>query len=296
VEGTDVAIKGRVGLLQGAGAHGTWLASGSEVTVRSGSARIWLDEGGTIDVCGPASFTALKSGGSLTLAISSGRVRVAVDNSLPVTIYSPFIVVTPLAIGGGPRETVVGLEAGGAMCVWAARGAVRLEHQFTSEALLVPQAGEFFLFDGLLEPLRQASRSCDCQATVPREQLRLAGRLVEVSAPASTQPEPEKTEKPRPAPPEKPSWTVVMPPLTFDASLPEPAAGPSPETILLVREIRVQPELVLEGCVESRRPQPSRGGRLQEVRHFGAAPQVKSGGLLGALKGFFARLFGRRKS
>ena len=41
-----------------------------------------------------------------------------------------------------------------------------------------------------------------------------------------------------------------MPPLTFDANAPAPQPEPNPEMILLVRQVRVEPELVWTGRVE----------------------------------------------
>src|SRR6185436_13922994 len=47
---------------------------------------------------------------------------------------------------------------------------------------------------------------------------------------------------------------VYMPPLTFDSAAPEPPAAPDPQTIVLLREARVQPEVVFRGHVEEAAP------------------------------------------
>jgi hypothetical protein len=73
LDGEDVAVKGQISLVREGTRNSTLLASGSEVTVRSGFARIRLEEGGEVGVCGPASFSVHNSGGSLTLALNYGR-------------------------------------------------------------------------------------------------------------------------------------------------------------------------------------------------------------------------------
>ncbi len=47
-----------------------------------------------------------------------------------------------------------------------------------------------------------------------------------------------------------------MPPLVFDASSPAPPPEPSPEMIQLVREVRVTPDVVFTGRVESASNEP----------------------------------------
>ena len=44
-------------------------------------------------------------------------------------------------------------------------------------------------------------------------------------------------------------YTVIMPPLSFNANSPEAPAGPSPDTILLVREVRLRPAAEFRGHV-----------------------------------------------
>ena len=58
----------------------TVLRSGSDVHVKAGQARIELIEGGHITICGPAHFSVLKSGGSLTLALDTGTIHACPAN------------------------------------------------------------------------------------------------------------------------------------------------------------------------------------------------------------------------
>ena len=73
---------------------------------------------------------------------------------------------------------------------------------------------------------------------------------VELSVPAAAKnasAQPPRAPKPQPAANpnapgiDEPIWTAVMPPLRYSAGSPAPPPAPSPQTILLVREVRVQP-------------------------------------------------------
>jgi hypothetical protein len=73
---------------------------------------------------------------------------------------------------------------------------------------------------------------------------------VELSVPAAAKnaaaqppraPKPQAAVTPNAPPADEPVWTAVMPPLRYTAGQPAPPPAPSPQTILLVREVRVQP-------------------------------------------------------
>jgi hypothetical protein len=247
------------------------LDSGSEVDLGAEYALIELVTGGEIHACGPANFRVLKSGAAVTVAVNSGRLRAKLDGSTPVIFYTPFVTAQPIAIGGDPREVIVGLEAGGAMCVQAARGALRLENQFTGETLVVPQAGEFFLRDGQLLAARQSLPACTCEEPAQPHRVQLArtnreGTSVSASGaeprqvptiplrlvrPVPREPAPEPAAVPQ-IPGGEPVWTVVMPPLRFDAAEPEPPPETEPQVAILIREVRVQPALIFRGQVDTR--------------------------------------------
>jgi len=299
LEGGDVAVRGPSTTLRQDGRNVTVLFGGSEVTVRSGYARILLTEGGEIGVCGPAQFSLLKSGGSLTIALSSGRLHARVDAALPFSFYTPLLVAAPLAIGRGAREAVFGIETSGAACVLAARGAVRLEQQFTGHTLVVPERAEVVLTDGQLDSLREARGICRCDAPIASAPAPAAPRQPDVAvATAKAAPENKDSEKkPEPKPParEEPVWKVVMPPLTFDAAAASPPPEPSPETILLVREVRVRPSVIFTGRVEPPAPKAERAKAEPKPETPSAAPAEKpKRGVFASIGRFFGRLFGKK--
>ncbi len=297
VFGDDIAVKGALNVEVENGRSTMVLGSGSEVLVRSGQARLELAEGGEIGVCGPAHFSLLKSGGAVTLALDYGRVHARLQGPLPLTIYTAFIVATPMAISDAPRDTTLGLETTGAMCVQAARGAVRIEQQLTGMAILVPQSGEISLTDGMLNSLRGSAGSCQCEILAARSEPPKPPAPPELSVPAPAEqaraakppeaphtatngesadknPKVETREEPKPAPAkEEPVYKVMMPPLTFDASAPVPPPDPSPETILLVRRVRVRPAVVYRGHVQSPPPLPQPAPQPAQVAGEQPPPQ-----------------------
>ncbi len=306
IEGDDIAVKGQVSLLREGGRNAAELVSGAEVTVRSGLARITLADGGEIDICGPAQFTVLKSGGSLTLALNHGRVHARIGSTPAVTIYTALVVAVPISVGNGPRDATIGVEADGSLCILAAHGAVRLEQQLNGQSVVVPEAGEVVLPRGQLDALRQARGVCQCEPVFARKDPAPTPPqmgAVAVNSGEGAKPGNSKKEPPQPAR-EEPRWTVVMPPLAFDASKPPPALEPRPETILLVREVRVQPALVVTGRVE--KPQKVKAPKKQKasapaaisaqtetkVEDATAVEQKVSSGFGAKLKNFFRRLFG----
>jgi hypothetical protein len=304
-------------------AAGAPLESGSVVGVADEYARIVLDEGGEIAVCGPARFSLLKSGGALTLALDYGRVRPRMPAGLDLNVLSPFVVATPIAIGEGPRDVVVGIEVGGEMCVAAERGALRLENQFSGETLVIPQSGEFALLDGRLAPVRAGAAPCRCEAPMVREPVLLAQREPpepEAEPAANPAPAPLRESPPaRPAagaslrppadsaarssaasrePPAAPAvepaqWRAEMPPLVFDAAAPEPLPPPEPEYALLIREARATSGLVFRGEVESGRASAavSRRGESRPAR-VRAESGEDSGNAFRKVGRFFKRIFG----
>lgn len=279
IEGDDIAVKGQVTLVRAGTRKSAELSSGSEVSVRSGQARLTLGDGSEIDICGPAQFTVLRSGDSVTVALNQGRLHGRFSPTLPVTIYTPQVVFTPISIEGRPRDSVIGLDAGGEMCVQPVHGAARLEQQLTGASVVVPQSAEMVLAEGQLESMREASGSCRCDVVLIEDLPTSPPARVTTTA-SRTPANPEEAPKPPAA--EEPRWTVVMPPLTFDANAPVPPAEPKPEAATLVREVQVRPTVVFQGKVES----AAAPKQTQE------APVAKKGGFFAKVGGFFRRLFG----
>jgi len=139
IEGDDIAVRGEVQVVRENGATFTSLSSGVQVIVRSGSARIELSGGGEIGICGPARFSLVRAGSSLTLALDYGRVRARVDASQDLRIYTPMIQASSISAAGHTGDISVGLEESGKMCVHPAVGALRLEPQFGGDSIVVPQ-------------------------------------------------------------------------------------------------------------------------------------------------------------
>jgi hypothetical protein len=256
IDGESIAVSGPMRVETVRGQVKTMLRSGSDVRVKSGSARIDLVEGGWIAACGPAHFSVLKSAGSLTVALDSGTVHAHIEGAPALTVYTPQIQAQTISIGGGQQDILVGFDSPGAMCIRANRGAVRLEQQLTGQSMVVPQAGNVLVLNGQLESLRTGAGYCACEPQMARA---TSSSDVEVSRPATTQELREKALEPRaatqPAPAEKPSareepiYQVIMPPLVYDANA---KAQPDfdPKMIVLIRRVRVRPTLIFHGRVE----------------------------------------------
>jgi len=244
----------------------TVVASGSEVTLRSGRALLLLNAGGEISICGPAHFELVKSSGAVTLALDYGRVHPSLESSDAFTIYTPTIVATPIAISGGLRDMTVGLEQSGEMCVLTARGAMRVEPQFSDQSMIVPQGGTVSLSGGQIDSLQADASACSCDfprahmetprpVPSPHSQAdRDYGALASLAPPLPPQRKRNENTPPPSASSSEPVYTVLMPPLSFNANSPEPPPAPAPETILLVREVRLRPSVVFRGHVN---PAPS---------------------------------------
>lgn len=283
VEGNDISVDG--GPAENGGvtaALSLFVSNGSAVTVHSGQAHMVLVAGGEVDICGPAKFTLLQSGNSITLALNFGRMRVQLPADTALRVFTPTIIATPLDINGARRVITAGLDLNDSLCILAMSGAIRLEHQFTGETLVIPQAGEFSLAGGKLVPVADAPGSCQCNAaqtaTIPPAQPVPEAGLTSpailappVSEPVNQPPADElarefsipahaneahpiapplKTEVAAPPPDVMPTYKIVMPPLTFSASSPAMPPDPGPDMILLVREAQVAPEWEFTGHVQ----------------------------------------------
>ncbi|MGH9740368.1 MAG: hypothetical protein ACRD4X_17540 [Candidatus Acidiferrales bacterium] len=166
-----------------------YVSNGSIVTVHSGKARLSLLKGGELDICGPAKFTMLTSGNDITLALNFGRLHVQLPANTSLKIFSPTIIATPIDINGGSRDVTIGLDENDSLCVLATSGAIQLEHQFTGERLIVPQAGEFFLDGGTLVPVAGKAGSCGCTPMVQHPAPHAPATIPEFARAAPAQPE-----------------------------------------------------------------------------------------------------------
>jgi hypothetical protein len=293
IEGDDVMVKTTVHGGVEINAAPTVLAGWSEVTLRSGHALLRLNAGGEISICGPAHFTLFNSAGAVTLALDYGRVHPSLDSQSAFTIYTPMIVATPVAISDARRDTTLGLDQNGEMCILTTRGAMRIEPQFSGGSLIVPQGGVVNFANGQLEPVRGDASSCTCDFPEASAGQALPSTSKEISTLRQPlRPEQKKQEAGAPAAAQEPVYTVHMPPLTFDARSPSPPPDPSPETIILVREVRVRPSVfyghVNPAPVQAPAPPPTQAVSAKDQRPAQAHP-----GILARMRNLFRKLIGQ---
>jgi len=254
IVGDSISVQGPMTVDATDGQFRTILRSGSNVQVKSGQAHIDLVEGGNITICGPSRFSVLKSAGALMIALDSGTIRAHVEGQPTLTIYTAQIQAHPISIGGGPEDTLVGLDAAGTICIRANRGAVRIEQQLTGQSLLIPQAGDVSIANGQLETLQTTAGRCTCELQLTAKPPAV---VTEISALASTEELRKKTAAPKaeaPADPPaattaEPIYQVFMPPLQYDARA-RAQQEYDPKLIVVVRRARVRPTLIFQGKVE----------------------------------------------
>lgn len=257
IDGAAVAVTGPMRIDVSHGLPRTVLRSGSDVIVKSGTARLDLTDGGTISICGPAHFSVLKVGNQLTLALDTGTIHLSIEHGPSVTVYTPLLQIQPIAIGDGPQDALVGFDATGAMCVRAYRGAVRLEQQLTSQNIVVPQSSDILLVNGQLDGLRSGGDRCACDPQLtkyaPPPHLEIVPPAVPTEQ-AHAKPlgsgeiiSPLPVDKP--AAKEGPIYEILVPPLIYNANA---EVQPEVDTsqIVVLRRVRVRPTLIFQGRVE----------------------------------------------
>jgi hypothetical protein len=255
IEGEAISVEGPMSVEATHGVVRTILRSGSNVHVKSGQARVELVEGGQIVVCGPAHFSVLKSGKSLTIALDSGTIHAHIENEPTLSVFTPQIQANPISIGNGAQDIVVGVESTGNMCIRANRGAVRIEQQLTGQSVLVPQNGDISLANGQLETMNNSTGHCECElvkAAKPSTATTEVSRLAtpeDVQKRASEKKIVPNAELPPRVAPQEPIYQVFMPPLQYDATK-KVQADYDPNLVVLVRRVRVRPTLILQGRVE----------------------------------------------
>ena len=257
IDGAAVAVTGPMRIDVSHGLPRTILRSGSDVIVKSGTARLDLTDGGTISICGPAHFSVLKVGNQLTLALDTGTIHLSIEHGPSVTVYTPLLQIQPIAIGDGPEDALVGFDATGAMCVRAYRGAVRLEQQLTSQNIVVPQSSDILLVNGQLDGLRSGGDRCACDPELTKYSPPPHLEIVPPAVPtedANAKPlgsgeiiSPLPVDKP--AAKEGPIYEILVPPLIYNANA---EVQPEVDTsqIVVLRRVRVRPTLIFQGRVE----------------------------------------------
>lgn len=260
LSGDDVSVTGAIAFESENGRTTALLASGSDLTLRSGQAKVDLPDGGDIILCGPAHLSILKSGPAITIALDYGQVHLQVGAKARITIYTPLLIVTPEAIGDRERDLTVGLDRKGELCVTALSGAMRIVEQFTGEGLIVPQDGDVEIDGGELRALRGGSRQCSCEILVSGNKPQ---KQIEASAPAHPSPNgpvsaraPQSTDSPTYRPTYRPAYRIDMPPLTFDASSAARAPGLNSEAVRVIRDSVADPQISFPGAVRPALPPP----------------------------------------
>jgi len=275
LSGDDVSVTGAIGYDTENGRTTALLASGSDLTLRSGQAKIDLPDGGDIILCGPAHLSVVKSGPAITIALEYGQVHLQVGSTVQITVYTALLVVTPEAIGDRQRDLTVGIDQNGQLCVTSLYGAVRIEEQFSAERVVVPQGGDVEIDGGELNALRSGSHKCSCELLVSQNNV---SKQIEASAPA------QPSRSPVPAHRSESTITTTsridMPPLTFEARSAAPASALSSEAITLISESVADPQPSFRGAIRPALPAPP------------AATSQSASRSHASKLNFFARLFG----
>jgi hypothetical protein len=303
IEGEAIALQGPMTVDLVHGQIKTTLRSGNDIRVKSGQARLDLVEGGTISICGPAHLSVLKSGGSLTLALDSGTIRVHVEKRPAVTIYTAQIQARPIAIGDGPQEALIGFDAPGMMCVRATSGAIRLEQQLTGQSVIVPQGGDIILNNGALEGLQNTAGHCACDLQLAKT-APAPPELSRIATPEEIQQRDAEEKKPAaPSPPantpasevkQQPVYQVFMPPLAYDAKAAVQHDNFDPKFIMLVRHVRVRPTLIFQGKVAGDPAvQPVAAAKPPQAKPLPPAPAnpAKTDSVVNRVRAFLRGLF-----
>jgi hypothetical protein len=205
----------------------------------------------------------LKAKNALTIALDSGTIHAHIEGNLTLNVFTAQILAKTVAIGDGPQDVLVGFDAPGLMCVRAGRGALRLEEQFGSQSVMVPQGGDVALANGQLQGMRSNSGLCACEsfdsgatastAFSPEVSMLASSEEIKKSAvprmpPVQAVGNPPAPELPKSASVE-PTYQVFMPPLRYDSSA-KVQDEPDPKLIVLVRRVRVRPTLIFQSRVE----------------------------------------------
>jgi hypothetical protein len=305
IDGEDIAVTGPMSVEIVGGSAKTILRSGSDVRVKSGSARISLVEGGQISICGPAHLSVLKAGGAVTLALESGAIHARLEQEPKLSVYTAQIQGQPVAIGDEPRDFLVGFESAGVMCVRTYRGAMRLEHQLSGQSVMVPQGGDVTLTNGQIESLGNGAGHCKCELQIAKAPaVPTTPPAVNVAPPGANKDTPNSdaaansgesvaaTEKP--AQKTEPIYTVDMPPLRFDARA-KVQPEPDPRLMVIVRRVRVRPTLIFQGSVEGETVAaaavPTPPAPVASAPAKAAPAQPAQGSVVDRVRSFFHKLW-----
>jgi hypothetical protein len=305
IEGYDFTVENPSGAPLPRGEPPVLLSSGNRLIVRAGQARILLEGGGDILICGAAQLQVLKAQGAITIALDYGTLRVHEKKTDPVSVFTPLVLATTVSIGGGERDATVGLEQSGEMCIRAKSGAVRVGQQLSGESLLVPQFGGLTLSGGQINAVSASAPGCTCEADAAKlspsrpaatrpsidVKVSIGDPLPHLShAPLITNPLPGASSSTVVgAPPDvnEPALSVIVPTFVYNASNPDPPEDAAVEMITLVRSVRVREDTMIHGTVE-----PKGSVAIVPAEKKTSDSSEDHPGVLERIGGFFRRLFG----
>lgn len=304
VEGHDFVIEDPSGNPVPRGDLSELLSSGNHLMVRSGQARILLEGGGDILICGAAQLQVLKLQGAITIALDYGTIRVHEKKTDPVSVFTPLVLATTVSIGGGERDATIGLEQSGQMCIRAKSGAVRVGQQLSGENLLVPQFGGLTLSGGQVNAVSASAPGCTCEAdsaklAPPRANVNqpplvatntpAERSVVAIPGPQISGPLHQSLSSANVAAPtiDESPVTKIMPPLVFNSSNPDAPEDPAIEMVALVRAIRIREDTTIRGTVE-----PKGNAVIVPAEKKTSDSDGDHSGVLARIGGFFRRLFG----
>jgi hypothetical protein len=250
LSGDDVSVTGAISFENENGRTTALLASGSDLTLRSGQAKVDLPEGGAIILCGPAHLSFLKSGPAITIALDYGQIHLQVGAAAQLTVYTPLLIVAPEGIGDRERDLTVALDQKGELCVMALSSATRIEEQFTGESLIVPQGGNIEIDGGELRAPRSGSRKCSCELLVSGN-----NTLKQLETSTTAQSSPSGPITPRvPQSTDSATYRIEMP-LTFNASSVGLGAALTSDAMRVIRQSVADPPF-FRGAVTPALPVP----------------------------------------
>jgi hypothetical protein len=313
IEGESISVTGPMNMEMVRGQTKTLLRSGSDLRVKSGTARIELVEGGEIIICGPAHLSVLKSGSSLTVALDTGTIHVHLYREPALTVYTAQFQAQPVPVGDAPLDLLFGFDAAGAMCIHANRGAVRIEQQLTGQSVIIPEAGDIVLTKGQIDSPRENTGRCICELPVLRPAPPVKPEFIQLATPdtpeevrgvasnpaADPPPQPSAGKPTSPTSKDEPIYQVLMPPLVYD---PKAKVQPEldPKMIVLVRRIRVRPTLTFRGRVEDQTitasaapPQPVQPPASAANSPKPAPPAPATVSFFDRVRSFFRKLWSR---
>jgi hypothetical protein len=303
IDGQNFSVEAPTNSMLPEGSPANTVVSGSRVIVRTGQARIVLTGGGEILICGSAQLELVKAGGAVTIALDYGVLHLTLGRAEQVAVLTPFVLATPVSVGGGALDVTIGLEQDGRMCLQAARGALRIQQQLGDQTILVPQLGGLTLSGGQVTSFAGGAPGCACKADIakltPKESIRTQETLGAVLPPtarpiappvpaarAETNSAPPPTTSQNPA--DVPIYKVLMPPLAYDANAPDLQPGPTPEMFVLIKSVRVREEIIFTGTILP-------GGKHDThatTAQTNVGTEVPHPKILARIGSFFRRLFG----